>query len=212
MIITNNCLGGYIYKYNKLQYDNPFIWTRLYIMSFANLINYYDKTNFEDFEILLNDDLIDTHKPYIREHQCSISLKNNIRILYNHIKYDACAITPIVKRFNEFTGDIFCRYTYKCVFDTYVRRLQRFDKNEKPLFVFMHDAPQFDDSGVLTLLNTVENNSYKMIFFTEDEKYRYLKLNNTLIVNVDKNNFNQLYIAKTYNNLFKNYLHYECNQ
>ena len=206
MIITNNCLGGYIYKHNELQYDNPFIWTRIYINSFINLVKNYKDIDFQNFELLENNDLIEKYNPYIGKHQFSINLKPDIRIIFQHIKYDAAAKEPIIKRFNEFTGDIFSRYTYKIVYETYLRRLKRFDTNKKTLFVFMHDAPQFDDNEVLELLNTAEKSSQQMIFFTEDEMYKSLKFNNVTVIVIDRKNFEQIYIAKTYNDLFKDYL------
>ncbi len=185
MIITNNCLGGYIYKINNKVYDNPFIWSRLFVNSFNNLIKNFNELNFNNFQLKSTDDLLNTYNNLL-PHQFSIII-NDIRIIYRHIKYDANANEPIIKKINNFTGDMYSKFPYKIVYDNYVRRLKRFNKNDKCLFVFMNDAPQYDNDIELNqLLRTVGNSTHNLILFTEPGHKLDNKFKNVSIIEIEK--------------------------
>lgn len=50
-IISNNCLGGFFYKFNNIQFNNPFIWSAILTDSMYYLIKNYDTINFNNFEL-----------------------------------------------------------------------------------------------------------------------------------------------------------------
>lgn len=51
-IITNNCLGGFIYRdILKTEYQNPFIWTYIKTNEFIFLCENYNKINFHNYEL-----------------------------------------------------------------------------------------------------------------------------------------------------------------
>jgi len=57
MIIANSCAGSFAYqnKGQSIPYDNPFVGCRIHEKSFYNLIKYFDKINFYNFNIEEND-------------------------------------------------------------------------------------------------------------------------------------------------------------
>lgn len=51
-IITNNCLGGFIYRdILKTEYQNPFIWTGIEIEKFIDFVDNFDKIDFTNVMI-----------------------------------------------------------------------------------------------------------------------------------------------------------------
>ena len=57
MVIANSCAGSFAYqnKGQSIPYDNPFVGCRIHEKSFYNLIKYFDKINFYNFNIEEND-------------------------------------------------------------------------------------------------------------------------------------------------------------
>ena len=50
-IISNNCVGGFLYNIKKEKYKNPFIWMRVTGESLKHLILDYDKIDFTNYEL-----------------------------------------------------------------------------------------------------------------------------------------------------------------
>ena len=54
LIISNLCYGGYFYKYMDHQYNNPFIWCRVFYDSMRYLMDNWEKIDFKNFEVKLS--------------------------------------------------------------------------------------------------------------------------------------------------------------
>lgn len=52
LIISNTCLGGFIYKYTNTEYDNPFIWCIVNDNDMLYILENYDNINFNKFELI----------------------------------------------------------------------------------------------------------------------------------------------------------------
>ena len=51
-LISGNCFGGHTYKYVLCkEYENPFIWTRLYNSDLIYLIEHFNELNFINYSI-----------------------------------------------------------------------------------------------------------------------------------------------------------------
>ena len=51
-ILTNNCLGGFIYRdILKTEYKNPFIWTGIEIDNFIDLVDNFEKIDFTNVKL-----------------------------------------------------------------------------------------------------------------------------------------------------------------
>lgn len=103
-IISNNCIGAHIYKFNNISFNNPFMWMYMDCSDFIQLATNYNKINFKNitaqFEInrcghqsvVINcDNIFNTHFiHYIQNDGCVIPSKrqdnpNSVDILYNDI-------------------------------------------------------------------------------------------------------------------------------
>ena len=118
-IISNNCLGGFIYKYAGLQYENPFIWTAFNGSSLEYILFNYDTINFS--KIWLHD--VSRHHGYNLVIDDKLDMK-----CWSHYKYDPTAATPIKRGDSIYSNNI-----GQYILDTYTKRLSRM--KTAPIFV-----------------------------------------------------------------------------
>lgn len=135
-IISNNCIGGYIYTETKTMYNNPFMWTNILTPEFVNLVNSYNNIDFLNYNITYEhtgwndngdlpkntlvttvhiDNLVDvyyTHHLYYSKYDTIHKLTNGNRLLSNNMK--------------DFVDE------------KYNSRIQRMIKvNEPPIFIYL---------------------------------------------------------------------------
>jgi len=164
-IISNNCIGGFLYKLNHLEYKNPFIWHQISSSDFAKLMNTYDSIYFEDFELEVNRRRL--NKEYIISDTdvncCHIRLSCGITIYYNHYKCDNNAHKPTKIGF-----DIFYDRNFELTYTKYVSRLERM--TEKPVFVYFYKEPRNDKdpkTDVLKMIGSSERNNQKLVLIVD---------------------------------------------
>ncbi len=118
-IVSNNCFGGFIYKYANLKYENPFIWTAILGSSLETLLFNYDNIDFSN--IYLHD--VSGHYGYNLVVDDKLDVK-----FWSHYKYDANANKPYKKGDSIYSNNI-----GEYILNTYRKRLQRMTK--PPVFV-----------------------------------------------------------------------------
>lgn len=163
-IITNNCLYGFFCKQRKLQYQNPFVWNLINSKDFERLIRYYDELDFEDVEIKANKDIHDGYgSPMVNLYSCSIYLKHNIRIQFNHYKYDPKCLTPKVA-----TPDVFYYRNFEYCWDKWHERASRI--SEAPIFVYHWGDVGFNTfEDIINIINTAKEKSKKLLIISADK-------------------------------------------
>jgi hypothetical protein len=120
-IISNSCIGGFIYKNNlNCNYKNPFIWNLIDFNSMYYLIKNYENINFKNY-ILNKDD----------NWNFSIVIENNITLKFIHYKFDKNA-TKIIKK----DIDVYYNRIWEYIVDKYEQRLNiMLNEKSKPLFI-----------------------------------------------------------------------------
>ena len=155
-IITNNCVGGFVYKELLNEpYNNPFIWTRIPGESFLELVDNFDNIDFNDFVLgKVGEGLSNNFK---------ITIQNKIDILYTHYHFDAkCKeIVFAGKRKNDIKYNKIWEYIY----ETYVKRSKRINKNDKK-FIIWYDPKNFFPDSVYKLPNICKKHKYKCLIFS----------------------------------------------
>lgn len=120
-IITNSCVGGYLYKdYFKIPYENPFIWSYIDFNSFIYLMMNFKTINYKNIRIENNNHII---------------IDDKVDVHYLHyIKDNSCSKPTFVKKDNTIRYSNIEDYTL----DKYLRRLSRMNIDDNPIFIFAH--------------------------------------------------------------------------
>ena len=128
-IISNNCTGGFIYKkLLKTEYENPFIWCRLFNDEFLYLMQNYDNINFHNYEIGKHSNkLVNLTNPFY------IKIDDKISINYTHYYFDINANKPAIIK----TDFFYCKI-WETILKNYEKRLLRMEG--KPVFIFNDDG------------------------------------------------------------------------
>jgi uncharacterized protein (DUF1919 family) len=116
-IISNNCVGGFLYNIRKEEYKNPFIWMRITGESLKQLVLNYDKINFNNYELTKD-----------KNWNFSIIVDNIVQIHYSHYKFDAKCNKPI-----KVNNEIKYNKIWEYIVAKYEERLKKM--TETPIFV-----------------------------------------------------------------------------
>lgn len=130
-LISNNCVGGWLYKELNMSYNNPFIWNIIQDESFLYLVNNFSKIDFN------NRTLITTNIPQVKNREVfAVEVDNSFVITYPHYvmdnKYDT-----VTKCKSDFTGwDIRYKKMDEYILSRYDERKNRMLNNaETPVFI-----------------------------------------------------------------------------
>lgn len=122
-LITNRCLGAYIYRdVLHEQYKNPFIWTGIETPDFQRLFEFYDSIDF-------NKTIIGAENPQELKHFYLV-IDGKVRVDYSHVLFERTATSPILRGNN-----IYYNKPWEYIVDKYAERLLRMI--EPPVFMFM---------------------------------------------------------------------------
>lgn len=159
-IITNNCLGGFIYRdILKSEYQNPFIWTYIKTNEFIFLCENYNKINFHNYEL---------GKKGNTKNNLFIKIDNKIDLDFHHIWFDETCLIPTIKE--SINGcDIHYNKPWEYIIEKYEKRLNRMD-NKK--FYFYFDNGLEDISNLEHLINICENQKVFGMIISHRIKYR----------------------------------------
>lgn len=125
LLIANNCVGGYLYKYSNCKYNNPFMWCMTPYTSMEHIMLNYHDINWYDVKLYKNDDPANTF---------SMIIDNTIAMHFGHIKLNTKYQTP-----TKIGNDIFYKFAYKYVVNKYFARLARMLNSDETPFFVVHD-------------------------------------------------------------------------
>lgn len=150
-IISNTCVGAALQRdCIKQEYANPFCWCTIDFNSMYYLIKNYDKINFDDFNLIKNENW-----------RFSIVIENKIQINYPHYKLGKTDKT--LRRKGE---DIFYYKMWEYVVQKYEERKNRMIKNkEKPIFIIatIHKCQTYNKNQIKELCTLCSKKGYKLI-------------------------------------------------
>ena len=128
-IVTNNCLGGFIYRdILKTEYQNPFIWTYLKTNDFLFLCEHFDEINFKNFMIGKEGE---GHK-----NNYVIKIDEKITLAFHHVWFDKECNEPMIK--NSFHGmDIHYNKPWEYIVEKYENEYLEWFKRQDPIFILI---------------------------------------------------------------------------
>lgn len=176
-IISNNCLGGFFYKNNNIQYTNPFIWSAILADSMYYLIKNWKNINFNNYIIEKSEFNNTQNKLDIFK----LIIDNNIIAHYTHFHFNSTDNKPRIKGF-----DVFYNKIWEYVINKYENRLKRM--NEEPIFIILGE---YERNGTNMYDYTFEKEkkildiktNYKIILITKYKEFlEYNDLNHLIIL------------------------------
>lgn len=161
-IISNNCLGGYIYQ-NILheEYKNPFIWTLFENPDdYINMIRNYNKINFDNIEL--------TRKGHGFSNNLQLLIDNKYLLSFIHIFFDPTRnTTAYFEHTPRIVGEnILTPEPWKYIVDKYKQRLSRMKKESSTIFLYFE--PNLHCNILHDLPSICESLKYKCVIFTDD--------------------------------------------
>lgn len=155
-IITNNCLGGFIYKdILKEEYQNPFIWTLFDPDEYIDFIDNFDTINFDNYELIKEGNGLSNN------FQLLIDCKYHLKFI--HYNFEASADTPYIKGV-----DVYYNRIWEYIVEKYITRLKRMKAQKTTVFIYYE--PNLKCSKLSLLPEIIQNHNYKCIAFTNKLK------------------------------------------
>lgn len=172
--IVNDCIGGYLYKFSKKQFPNPFMWTAIDFYDFLSLIKNYDTIDFEDILILWNKN---------DRRLFTIDINDKVVVRCPHWLFDIRYNKPTV------VDEVNVRYNriWLYIQDNYIRRLKRLkDSKEPPTFImdfkeWLGCTPQ-NFQELLAESKNISYTTYVLVPFKEYDRIPFYKKDNLIIV------------------------------
>lgn len=144
-IISNNCIGGYIYRdILKEEYQNPFIWTSLDNTSVINLLEHYNTINFENIEIFKQSSTLSNFY---------LNVDDQLNIQFSHYVFDAKYDKPTIIGI-----DVHYNKIWEYIVDVYLRRLKRMSNAID--FIFIEDNGTYDIKKITTITQQHHQNLF----------------------------------------------------
>lgn len=185
IIISNTCVGGFIYKYTNNEYDTPFIWCIVNDDDMLYCLNHYDEINFNNFKLVSifskdSDNRLFSGFSHINRNIYGINVDNKITIYFPH--YYESNEKIILENGMSANGKDIKNY----VINKYKDRISRI--NKKPLFILETDIKPINGDKPITdnVLNSFYNaySKYDKILFTYDETLlnKYINTENIKVI------------------------------
>lgn len=171
-IITNNCLGGFIYRdILKEEYKNPFIWTSINHLDLIDLIENFDTINFVNI-------MIDRDGKELGNNFITI-IDDKYKIYNHHVWFSAKDNEPRIEGNN-----VFYNKPWEYIVEKYEKRLKRMPKKIDVIAMYWHEAPKEyiklliqtckkHNIRCLIITDKIDNDEYAKIipFYTTKEKW-----------------------------------------
>ena len=169
-LISNCCLGAFLYQKYGLEFSNPFMWCMLSITDMITLMTNYEKIDFNNYKIELDTYKLNPYKTYM------LNLDNYLQIHYVHYIEDKNYKIPTKRN-----DDVLYCDAVNYLETKYKNRLNRMlNDNEEPVFVMYCEQPYrylYDKENIIKFIKT--ETKYKKILLTpfpEHKQYENEKL------------------------------------
>jgi hypothetical protein len=194
-IISNNCVGARYYE-KKSFFPNPFMWNSIKLKDFIFLIENFDNINLSNIKSYFTSNEI--HKDKENDKCSTILLDGCVKLYYIHHHYEKSHSSKKVFRNNkskknyknkkfesveyDVSGYDILDYLEKCWF----RRLSRFDRKKKKIFVYW-DSDEYTNDDVKKLFEmkgdfiiiVLSKNDYSNLA-DDSHIYLHMDFNNTI--------------------------------
>ena len=160
-IICNDCFGSFLLKKLNLPFENPFVWVRIPLKDFVNLIRIFPNLNYDNVEISLNKDYRNEFKLWPCDALSPVITCDSIRFFFNHYKYNENDKTP-----RKQIPDVFYYRNYEYALEKWNERSKRIT-NEKPIIVLHHNDIDNDKTEyVYKVIEECKKKDYKLIIIS----------------------------------------------
>lgn len=151
-IITNNCLGGFIYRdILKCEYQNPFIWTGIEIKQFIDLVDNFEKIDFNNVMIEKKG------KDFSNNFYIIIDDKYAVRNV--HIYFDANENIPKRK-----SDGVYYNKPWEYIYLKYIKRIKKMDKDIR---IGFYDKNESTLEDLIKLSEICKKRKYKCLIITD---------------------------------------------
>lgn len=189
-IISNCCLGGFVYKdVLKQQFANPFIWAWLNQEDVVYLVQNFDKINFKNYELSTYNNL-----PLNDEVCFQMIIDDKIKIIYSHYQFIKNKDTLEIDRKRNM---VYYNRIWEYVVAKYNERLERMcSENKSPVFLIC-DNREGCGTFSKTQIEILSKAKYKVMFFS---RYDYSQFNNENFLFIQHDGNDIIQIKEKYKN------------
>lgn len=203
-IISNNCVGARYYE-KEGYFPNPFMWNSIKLKDFIYLIKNFDKINLLNIKSFFTS--YEIHKDKKNDKCSTILLDDIIKIYYLHHHYDEKHLSKKVFRnekseinfkkqkfdFVEYdiSGSDILDYLENC----WYRRLKRFNKENKKIFVYW-DSPDYNNDDIKKLFEL--NGDFIIIVISEEDYSEFTDNSHFYIKKIQNNTITMANILKSF--------------
>lgn len=175
IVISNDCISGYLYKFKNKNYPHPFIWARIYPNDFIYLIENYESINYNNFIIKNStiENLTDTF---------TFIIDNKIKLTYSHHHQNNSCLEKINNGLDLYYCDM-----KKYIEELYLKRIKRFHNDYEPIFI-LNKKEWIDDNEFYKLVY-LPTKYKKIVCVPYNYNIEYEKIpNQTYIIIIPKEN------------------------
>lgn len=184
-IITNNCLGGHIYRdVLKTEYQNPFIWC--FLEPYFDFIKEYPNINLKNYEIKkIEENSLKRFK---------LVIDNKYELKFWHYWFDEKSEKPIISDRNVKYNKI-----WEYIVEKYETRLKRINENDEICFAYYSNELNTAQFSVLKSLSK----NHKVLIF--NNKFNYND-KNIRCFSIDENWKEPKFVTEKYKMEIKDFL------
>ena len=147
-LISNNCIAAYIYQFNAVEFNHPFMWSVINLPDMINLINFFNEINFNNISI---DFYKSTNKVW--NNTPIVNIDNMINVHYIHTKIGS---GQTIRK----NGDLYIDNPLIGVHQAYLRRIKRmYTQKVMPEFVInQSNCEEYTADGIKRLFDLIKRN------------------------------------------------------
>ena len=184
IIISNTCLGAFIYKYTNTEYTTPFIWCIVNDNDMLYCLEHYNEINFNNYKLIKifsknSKNRLSSGFRNINRDIYGIRVDNKFNIYFPH--YYESNEKMIIENGMSAKGENIGKY----ILEKYKDRFLRIN-NKTPLFILETDIKHKDKPVKDKVLNMFYNakSNYNKILLTYDESLlnKYKNTENITVV------------------------------
>lgn len=183
-ILSNNCLGGFIYRdVLKVQYQNPFIWTLLDDDQFISLVKNYNSINFNKYVVQKRSNDWNINNDFDTIIDSTYHIQNIHMHFDQHAqKPESLNGAPPTER-HLWTDGVKYNKIWEYIGERYIARVQRMKQTTTPVIAFWHKDGELDP--VNQLIQLAKDNNYPIILF--DNRIKQVISERTMVLPVPTN-------------------------